>query len=132
MKANPTVEIVAIEECKYSFNEAGAALDRILAIEKSPTAIICSSDVLAVGAMLRTKDLGLRVPDDLSITGFDDINLARVVTPGLTTVRVPQQEMGRKAAVILLDLINPNRSNAELQSIELTTPIITRGTLAYL
>jgi DNA-binding LacI/PurR family transcriptional regulator len=40
--------------------------------------------------------------------------------------------MGRKAAVILLDLINPNRSNAELQSIELTTPIITRGTLAYL
>ena len=132
VKANPAVEIVAIEECKYSFNEAGAALYRVLALGKSPTAIICSSDVLAVGAMLRTKDLGLRVPDDLSITGFDDINLARVVTPGLTTVRVPQQEMGRKAALILLDLINPNRSNAELQSIELTTPIITRGTLAYL
>ena len=129
-KTNANVELVAIEECKYSFEEASAALDRILALNKNPTAIICSSDVLAVGAMLRAKELGLSVPNDISITGFDDINLARVVTPSLTTVRVPQQEMGRKAAEVLLDLINPNLGKTAAQSVELTTTIINRGTLA--
>jgi LacI family transcriptional regulator len=82
--------------------------------------------------MLRAKELGLSVPNDISITGFDDINLAQVVTPSLTTVRVPQQEMGRKAAEVLLDLINPNLGKTGAQSVELMTTIINRGTLVSL
>jgi LacI family transcriptional regulator len=128
--AHQEVHLLALEECKYSFEEAGEALDVILSGQKRPTAIICGSDVLAVGAMLRAQDLGLCIPDDISITGFDDINLARVTTPGLTTVQVPQNEMGRKAADVLLSLLN--RSTEQAQSIELMTTIIDRGTLAHI
>ena len=129
VKENPGTKIVTIEQCKYSFTEAGAALDRILSFHKSPSAIICTSDVIAVGVMLRAKELNLRIPNDFSITGFDDINLAQVVTPGLTTVRVPQQEMGQKAAKVLLDLINPNLDVPKSPSKELMTTIVERDTL---
>ena len=61
---------------------------------------------LAVGALLQARKMGLRVPEDISITGFDDISLAQVTTPSLTTVRVPQHSMGRKAAEVLLALLN--------------------------
>jgi LacI family transcriptional regulator len=90
--------------------------------------VICGSDVLAVGAMLQARKLGLRVPDDISITGFDDISLARVTTPSLTTVRVPQHSMGRKAAEVLLALLN--QEPGEILRHELVTSIIDRGTLA--
>ncbi len=130
INAHPEVRLLGLEECKYSFEEAGAALDSILSGPDSPTAVICGSDVLAVGAMLRARDLGLCIPKDISITGFDDINLARVTTPGLTTVRVPQDEMGRKAAHVLLGLLNTD--NPHGQSFELMTTIINRGTLAQI
>jgi LacI family transcriptional regulator len=130
INAHPEVRLLGLEECKYSFEEAGAALDSILSGPDSPTAVICGSDVLAVGAMLRARDLRLSIPKDISITGFDDINLARVTTPGLTTVRVPQDEMGRKAAHVLLGLLNTD--NPHGHSFELMTTIINRGTLAQI
>jgi LacI family transcriptional regulator len=70
-----------------------------------PTVILCGNDVLAVGALRRAHRLGIVVPDDVSITGFDDIELARVVTPELTTVHVPHREMGKKAAEMLIDMV---------------------------
>jgi LacI family transcriptional regulator len=90
--------------------------------------VICGSDVLAVGALLQARKMGLRVPEDISITGFDDISLAQVTTPSLTTVRVPQHSMGRKAAEVLLDLLN-QEPGQNLRH-ELMTTIIDRGTLA--
>ena len=65
---------------------------------------------------------------DISITGFDDISLARVTTPSLTTVRVPQHAMGRKAAEVLLALLN--QEPAQTLQHELMTTIVDRGTLA--
>ena len=126
--AHPGVQLLGLQECKYSFDEAGSALDDLLSGPVHPTAVICGSDVLAVGAMLRARDLGLQIPEDISITGFDDINLARVTTPGLTTVRVPQHDMGRKAAHVLLGLLDADAPQS--QSYELMTTIIDRGTLA--
>ncbi len=92
-------------ETPYSFETAGAALARLMARRPRPTVVICGNDVLAVGALQMARKLGLGVPQDVSITGFDDIELATVVEPALTTVHVPHREMGREAARRLVAML---------------------------
>lgn len=128
----PSAQLVAIEEAKYSFESAGEAFDRIMDKQMKPTAIICGSDVLAVGVLLAAQAKGLRVPHDISITGFDDINLARVTTPALTTAQIPQQQMGKKAAQVLLDLLADAPDPAIVRNVELVTQIVDRASLARL
>lgn len=90
-------------EAPYDIDESAAAAEALLALEPRPTAIICGNDVQAAGALRAARRLGLAVPGDLSVVGFDDIDLATVVDPPLTTVRVPHRRMGRAAAQCLLD-----------------------------
>ncbi|WP_370211466.1 LacI family DNA-binding transcriptional regulator [Roseovarius sp.] len=92
-------------ETRYGLDEGGAALARLMQGEAPPTAVLCGNDVLAAGAIRQARALGLRVPEDVSITGFDDIELATLVTPALTTVHVPHQEMGRLAARCLVEMV---------------------------
>jgi LacI family transcriptional regulator len=68
----------------------------------APTAVICGNDVLAIGAIAECHARGLRVPEDVSITGFDDMEIAALITPSLTTVRFPTAELGSLAAQHLL------------------------------
>ena len=98
-----------------------------MAAAPQTTAILCGNDVLAAGAMMAAREQGYRVPQDLSIVGFDDIGLASVLSPALTTVRVPQIDMGRLAAKALIRMRQDPGQNV---SIELTTDFILRGTLA--
>lgn len=79
---------------------------KLLARPKPPTAIICSSDVLAIGALRAARDAGRRVPADLAVAGFDDFEFSEYTDPPLTTVRVPGFEMGRVAAELLLKALN--------------------------
>jgi LacI family transcriptional regulator len=79
-------------------------LPRLLAA--GVTAVFCHNDMLAVGALLACRELGLDVPRDLSLVGFDDIALAKYVTPPLTTLHQPMLELGRSAMQMLLDLID--------------------------
>jgi len=76
-------------------------------LEKSRdfTAIFCFNDIAAIGAIRALKDVGLSVPGDVSVVGFDDIQSAAYSTPSLTTVRQPLMEMGRRGAEVLLDRI---------------------------
>ena len=69
------------------------------------TAIFCFNDIAAIGAIRALKDAGLRVPGDVSVVGFDDIQSAAYSTPSLTTVRQPLFEMGQRGAQILLERI---------------------------
>ncbi len=92
-------------ETTYGIQEGGAALDQLLAEAPDLTLVICGNDVLAAGAIRKARALGRRVPDDLSITGFDDIGLAALVEPSLTTVRVPHRAMGEAAARTILALV---------------------------
>jgi LacI family transcriptional regulator len=69
------------------------------------TAVFCFNDIAAIGAIRALKDVGLRVPEDVSVVGFDDIQSAAYSTPSLTTVRQPLFEMGQRGAKILLDRI---------------------------
>jgi DNA-binding LacI/PurR family transcriptional regulator len=78
---------------------------RLLARTDRPTAAICHSDVMAIGLLQACGDLAVRVPEDLSVVGWDDVPYARLVTPALTTVRVPRYHLGQAAARRLLDLI---------------------------
>ncbi len=91
-----------IVEETYSLGGGRRACATLLERRPRPTAVICGNDVLAVGAIIQAKALGLRVPGDVSITGFDDIELAEVAEPGLSTVHVPHRRMGQAAARTLL------------------------------
>jgi LacI family transcriptional regulator len=74
-----------------------------------PTALICDDDLIAAGAYKAARDLGLAVPADLSITGFDDVLLAEALEPELTTVRLPAQELGAQGMRALLGLLDGHR-----------------------
>ena len=77
--------------------EAGAlAVDALLAGEAAFTAICCANDLLALGALARLAELGLEVPRDVSVAGFDDISVAAITAPSLSTVRLPLRELGRR------------------------------------
>jgi DNA-binding LacI/PurR family transcriptional regulator len=89
-----------------------------------PTAVFAMNDVMAFGAIAAIRDHGLRVPEDIAVTGFDDIRLARYANPALTTVYEPDIEQGRQAGHMLIDLIN-GRVPAEAH-IRLETQLIVR------
>lgn len=118
---------VPVIETPYEIENGAAAFASLMQASPRPTAIICGNDVLAVGALRAARDMGLDVPGDVSITGFDDIELARIVTPQLTTIHVPHREMGRKAAEALIDMVE-KRSTSAL--IELPISLEMRGSLA--
>jgi LacI family transcriptional regulator len=77
------------------------AANHLLALDPRPTAIVCASDELAIGVLATALGAGLRVPDDLAITGFDDIPTSAVTNPTLTTVRQPMRELGAQTALVL-------------------------------
>ena len=105
--------------------EAGyRAAQQLLDLEERPTALVCFNDKAAVGALTAAGERGLRVPYDLSIAGFDDIDLATATNPMLTTVRQPLQEMGRMAVTLLIRLLERHR--LEALHVELATELIVR------
>ncbi|HKF86133.1 MAG TPA: LacI family DNA-binding transcriptional regulator [Candidatus Limnocylindrales bacterium] len=83
---------------RTSFDREGGALgvDTLLAGDASFTAICCANDLLALGALGRLAELGIRVPGDVSVAGFDDIGVAALTAPALSTVRVHLRELGRR------------------------------------
>ena len=78
------------------------AMQELLACPVRPTAVLCSNDLTAMGALRAVRRAGLQVPVDISIVGFDDIHLAEFTEPPLTTVRLPREELARKAFYSLL------------------------------
>src|SRR5262249_7440329 len=103
------------------YRAAGELLDR----PDRPTAIVGFNDKAAVGALRATAERQLRVPGDLSVAGFDDIDLSRVSQPMLTTVRQPLQEMGRMAVTLLVRLLDGHQ--LEALHVELATELVVRG-----
>ncbi|GHE64787.1 LacI family transcriptional regulator [Streptomyces longispororuber] len=87
-------------------DDARTATEAALAAPGSrPTAVICDDDILAAGVCKAARRLGLRVPEDLSVTGFDDLTLATAVEPELTTVRLPAEDFGEQGMTTLLDVL---------------------------
>jgi len=118
------VDPARILERPYSIPAARGALRILMTGPQPPTAIVCGNDVLALGALLEATAMGLRVPEDISITGFDDLDLAREIPPGLTTVHAPLVEMGRLTARYLLETASEGAAVAHL---ELPAELVVRG-----
>ncbi|MDX1416148.1 MAG: LacI family DNA-binding transcriptional regulator [Candidatus Promineifilaceae bacterium] len=90
------------------FDEEGGreALRRLINSSEPPTAVVAANDILAIGVLQEVHEVGLRIPEQLSIVGMDDIRAASATTPPLTTVAKPKYEMGRQAARFLLDRLH--------------------------
>lgn len=92
----------------FRFESGVAAAERLLSLKQPPSAIVASNDEMGAGVIIAAHRLGLSVPGDLSVVGFDDMPYASMTWPPLTTIHQPIGEMGAAAAQILLEQISPN------------------------
>ena len=95
-----------ILETPYGISEGAAVFADLIDRAPDVSLVVCGNDVLAAGALTEARRRGIDVPGQLSVTGFDDLALARVVTPALATVRVPHRAMGQAAASTLLAMVD--------------------------
>ena len=109
--------------------ESGAGAARILLSERDrPTAIFCGNDRMAIGAIGMARELGLRVPEDVSIIGSDDVWIARYGSPPLTTVRIPRDTLGQLALEVLMKMLQSKRRAGQRQVLK--TELVVRSSTA--
>lgn len=94
-----------IFEAPFSYAGGRQAIQYFWSLKQRPTAILFGTDLQAIGALHQCREQGIRVPDDLSIIGFDGIEEAEMMQPALTTLRIPAHEIGRRAAHRIVALI---------------------------
>jgi DNA-binding LacI/PurR family transcriptional regulator len=104
------------------------AMTKLLSLPKPPTAVLTSNDLTAIGALRAITRVGLRVPDDISVVGFDDIELSRFTQPPLTTIRLSRDELGRKAFDALYETVEGQQSTG--QEIKVSTTLVLRESTA--
>jgi DNA-binding LacI/PurR family transcriptional regulator len=90
----------------FEISEGEVGMQYLLQLDDPPSAVFAITDLLAIGAMKFAKDLGLQIPEDLAIVGFNNISLGEIVEPSLTTVSAPSEALGREAIKMLGQLIN--------------------------
>jgi LacI family transcriptional regulator len=93
------------------------------------TAVFACNDLMAIGAIRGLREHGLRVPEDVSVVGFDDVDVASVITPGLTTIRQDVMAIGRTSARLLIEGIEAGGTEG-LESVVLPVELVVRGTTA--
>lgn len=99
---------------EYTFESGFDALNRLLNRVQGLTAVFVTSDIMAIGAAKAILNRGLRIPEDLSVMGFDGIDYAKFFHPSLTTVNQPGEYMGRKSASILFDIIKKKKEHQHI------------------
>jgi LacI family transcriptional regulator len=110
------------------FDAGRDATRSLLEMRPRPTAVFCSNDEMAAGAYVAAHESGLRIPDDLSVAGFDDIALARQIWPALTTVRQPIYEIAVTATRLLVELLRNRALTAPHH--EIPTSLVIRASTA--
>lgn len=120
-------ELVAVAE-GFAEENGYQAARRLLRASEPPTGVLCANDLIALGTQRAARELGLDVPGDLSIVGFNDIPLADLLNPPLTTVHVPMHEMGVRAATLLIRVIEGAPIERRREVLE--TELIVRGSTA--
>lgn len=116
-----------VVEKPFTLSAGREGLREVMVGEALPTAVICGNDVLAIGAVAECNAQGIAIPQQMSITGFDDMEIASLMTPGLTTMHFPTTELGTYAAHHLLSRL-AGKSVDPLR--ELPVELIVRGTTA--
>lgn len=121
---------LVVESPFFEIEAGRAAARRLLDLHTPPTAIFAFNDNIAIGVIQAARERRIRVPEELSVVGFDDVEAAEIVTPMLTTIRQPLAEMGRMAVSLLERLIEGQR--IEALHVELRTQLIVRGSTSPL
>jgi alanine racemase len=116
----------AIVPGRASIDGGAAAFHRALSLGQQPTAVLAMSDAMAIGAMRAARALGRRIPGDLSVVGFDDIDLAAHVDPPLTTVNQPVRQKGASAVELLAAAIERGQANRP-RHLTLPTRLVVRA-----
>jgi LacI family transcriptional regulator len=106
------------------------ALGDLMRLRERPTAILCSNDMTAIGVMREAYDLGIAVPQDLSVVGFDDIRLSEFMTPPLTTVQMSQTELARTAFKALMNAVAQGSTANGKTEYHLNTNLVLRHSTA--
>jgi LacI family transcriptional regulator len=114
-------------EGDWTGSGGGAAMMRLLSLPDPPDGVFCANDLMAIGALSAARDAGLRVPDDLAVVGYDDIEAAALVHPALTTVLNPAYGTGAVAARLLLDRMT-GAAGGERRRTVLPCKLIVRAT----
>ncbi|MFC0141839.1 HTH-type transcriptional repressor PurR [Erwinia mallotivora] len=104
------------------------AMQQILSQKQRPSAVFCGGDIMAMGAICAADEMGLRVPQDISVIGYDNVRNARFFAPSLTTIHQPKEQLGETAFAMLLDRITSKRE--EPQTIEVHPTLIERRSVA--
>ncbi|MFV0574637.1 MAG: DNA-binding transcriptional regulator CytR [Vibrio sp.] len=102
----------------FSFESGALVITKLLALPEPPTAVFCHNDCMAIGAIQQAKLLGYRVPEDISIVGFDDIQFSQFSDPPLTTVSQPRYEIGKQSMLMLLDILKGREVSAGSRLLE--------------
>ncbi|UGY90491.1 LacI family DNA-binding transcriptional regulator [Streptomyces gobiensis] len=119
LRGAPQAHLVRTEAAELSVAGGLRAAERALTADPRPTALLCDDDLLAAGACKAARRLGLRVPEDVSVTGFDDLALATAVEPELTTVRLPAEEVGAAGMRALLAVLDGHTPDTTTLPVEL-------------
>jgi LacI family repressor for deo operon, udp, cdd, tsx, nupC, and nupG len=114
----------------FYFQSGYTAFDSFYQLNPPPTAIFASNDLMAFGLIQRANEQGVRIPDNLSIIGFDDIALSALINPPLTTIRHPMVEMGIRAVKLLFDQLG-QREEKQIESTLQNTLIIRQSTKTF-
>jgi LacI family transcriptional regulator len=115
-QAGITPDPQLVINCGITIEDGYQAALHMLDCRPKPTAILVINDLLAIGVLRAITDKGLKVPDDISVAGFDDIDMASFLTPALTTVRVFGDDIGKTAVSLILErLKDPNRPAQHIQ-----------------
>lgn len=108
----------------FTFEGGKTAMEKLLKLEDRPTAVYVAGDLMAIGAIAAIKEKGLSVPEDISIVGFDDIQIAKYMTPGLTTIKQDTSLIGKTAANLLISQINEKKK--QFMSVKIPVSLVER------
>jgi LacI family transcriptional regulator, repressor for deo operon, udp, cdd, tsx, nupC, and nupG len=114
----------------FSIESGVAAAERLFGRTRQPTAVFCFNDEMAMGVLEVARRLGIGVPDQLSVVGFDDIRFARHTVPPLTTIAQPTREIGERAVRLLLRILSDGAEHEPPESITLPHTLVIRGSTA--
>jgi LacI family transcriptional regulator len=119
-----------IVEGDHTMEGGMRALVQLVSAPNPPTAVMCSNDMTAIGVMREAYDREIKIPDDLSVVGFDDIRLAQFTTPPLTTVQMSQKELAQIAFRALLNELGRESPSRQKWEYELNTSLVLRRSTA--
>ena len=126
LRASPKLFV----EGDHTMESGMKAMSALAVLQDRPSGVICSNDMTAIGVVRQAFELGLNVPSELSVVGFDDIPLAQFTTPPLTTVRMSQVEIATLAFGALLDSVEVQRNRTSCEVYALRTDLVIRSSTA--